>query len=152
MIDTPDGEWYLMLFQDRGAAGRMPVLGPFLRENGFPTVGAVPRHVQVESTHPEHLYRPLYASDSFQEDHLSPCWQWNHEPNPKHWLLTPAGLRLKAGSVVHGLEDAPNTLTQRAMGIRCDVEVTVDASMMGIGDLCGSLCALGLLCPAGGHP
>ena len=28
IVDTPDGKWYAVLFQDRGAVGRIPVLVP----------------------------------------------------------------------------------------------------------------------------
>ena len=30
LVDTPDGKWYAMLFQDRDAVGRVPVLVPVL--------------------------------------------------------------------------------------------------------------------------
>ena len=36
IIDTPDGKWYSILFQDRGAVGRIPVLIPLHFENDFP--------------------------------------------------------------------------------------------------------------------
>lgn len=45
MIDTPDGDWYLFMFQDKGALGRAPVMIPMHFEDGFPAVsgdGKVP--------------------------------------------------------------------------------------------------------------
>jgi beta-xylosidase len=42
VIDTPGGQWYLMLFQDHGAVGRIPVLAPMVWKNGFPEVCKIP--------------------------------------------------------------------------------------------------------------
>lgn len=36
IVDTPDGQWYAMLFQDHGAVGRVPVLIPIHWENNWP--------------------------------------------------------------------------------------------------------------------
>ncbi len=141
VIDTPDGKWFLMLFQDRGAAGRMPVLLPFVWEDGFPKVADVLQQPENRSTRPGHIYTPLYASDSFRNSGLSSLWQWNHEPDPNSWALTPKGLRLTAGCIVNGLEEAPNTLTQRAMGLKCEMTVELDATNLNDGDYAG-LCAL----------
>ena len=39
IVDTPDGKWYGMVFQDHGAVGRIPVLVPVTWENGWPIMG-----------------------------------------------------------------------------------------------------------------
>ena len=39
IVDTPDGRWYAMLFQDHGAVGRIPVLLPISWEKDFPVFG-----------------------------------------------------------------------------------------------------------------
>ena len=39
IVDTPDGKWYAILFQDRGAVGRIPVLVPMTWENDYPVLG-----------------------------------------------------------------------------------------------------------------
>lgn len=39
LVDTPDGKWYAMLFQDHDAVGRVPVLVPVRWENGWPIYG-----------------------------------------------------------------------------------------------------------------
>ena len=39
LIDTPDGKWYAMLFQDNGAVGRSPWLVPVKWEDGWPVLG-----------------------------------------------------------------------------------------------------------------
>lgn len=40
IVDTPDGKWYAMLFQDQGALGRMPVLLDMTwGSDGWPVIG-----------------------------------------------------------------------------------------------------------------
>lgn len=35
IVDTPDGKWYAMLFQDSGAVGRIPILLPVTWKDHF---------------------------------------------------------------------------------------------------------------------
>jgi arabinoxylan arabinofuranohydrolase len=39
LVDTPDGKWYAMLFQDHNAVGRIPVLVPVQWEDDWPVYG-----------------------------------------------------------------------------------------------------------------
>lgn len=39
LVDTPDGQWYAMLFQDHDAVGRVPVLVPVRWEDNWPVYG-----------------------------------------------------------------------------------------------------------------
>lgn len=39
IVDTPEGDWYAVLFRDMGAAGRIPVLVPVHFEDDFPVFG-----------------------------------------------------------------------------------------------------------------
>ena len=143
LIDTPDGRWYAMLFQDHGAAGRMPVLVPVRWENGLPVPGPAAEWVETPDERPGHAYAPLAGSDDFTGESLRDFWQWNHEPDDSLWSRDPAAgtLTLRTGRVVSDLEKAPNTLTQRTFGPRCACEVTVNAAGLGNGDYAG-LCAL----------
>ena len=38
-METPDGEWYGLMFQDHGAVGRVPVLVPVTWQNDWPMLG-----------------------------------------------------------------------------------------------------------------
>lgn len=49
IVDTPDGRWFAMLFQDHGAVGRIPVLVPIEWRDGFPVFDKVPREVSAPS-------------------------------------------------------------------------------------------------------
>ena len=141
LVEGPDGHWYAMLFQDHGAVGRIPALVPVRWEDGKPVFGPVPAQIGAGDLRPGYAYAPLSGCDDFTAEALKPCWQWNHEPNPELVSLTPGRLSLRTGSIVHDLEQAPNTLTQRTFGPTCSAEVTVDATNLVNGDYAG-LCAL----------
>lgn len=153
IVDTPDGRWYSVLFQDRGAVGRIPVLVP-LHWNGihpiFGNKGKIPYEVENISTRPDYSYEPLYISDEFiykpDEEgkvRLHHAWQWNHNPQNALWSVTEriGALRLHSGKVCHNLLQAYNMLTQRtAMNVSI-AEVEVDGSHMKDGDYAG-ICAM----------
>ena len=40
IVDTPDGSWYAMLFQDHGPVGRLPVLVSLTWDDGWPQLGS----------------------------------------------------------------------------------------------------------------
>lgn len=142
IVDTPDGNWYGFIFQDRGGIGRVPTLMPCRWEDGWPILGDADGRV------PECMEMPVYGeeckgsimgSDGFDTDQLSLNWQWNHNPLDDCWSLTerPGFLRLRTGKVVDNLFLAPNTLTQRMSGPKCSGVVAMDISKMKEGDVAG---------------
>ncbi|MBE5804365.1 MAG: glycosyl hydrolase 43 family protein [Clostridiales bacterium] len=136
MVQTPQGDWYLMLFQDHGAVGRIPVLVPMRWENDYPVVDGVPAYFEGETV----ACKPLVESASLRNG-LSDVWQWNHEPHGELIHQDKNGLRLTTDRVVSRLPQSVNTLTQRTFGPRCSVEVTVEGGELNDGDFAG-LCAL----------
>ena len=55
LIDTPEGDWYALLFQDHGAVGRIPFLVPVTWEDGWPVLGVdgkVPTKLEPPGKHP----------------------------------------------------------------------------------------------------
>lgn len=141
-VDTPDGEWYAMLFQDHGAVGRVPVLMPCRWENGWPMLGdangKVPREMEIP-VRTRSRKTNLVASDDFDGRKLGLTWQWNHNPDDALWSLTERKgyLRLKTGRVVESIFDARNTLTQRTEGPKCSGTASFDVSHMKEGDRTG---------------
>ncbi|GAB2545467.1 glycoside hydrolase family 43 protein [Gracilibacillus alcaliphilus] len=143
IVDTMNGEWYALLFQDHGAVGRVPILVPVnWSEQGWPVFGMrgqVPKEFTIEL--PENTSQPIVISDDFNgnEDTLKLQWQWNHNPHNHLWSLTERKgcLRLKTGVLVNNVEHAPNTLTQRTEGPRCRVITRIDTSAMLAGDKAG---------------
>ncbi len=145
IVDTPEGKWYAMLFQDSGAVGRIPVLVPVSWENDYPVfgeAGRVPAQFVVASTRLEHVYNPLVESDDFKGAFKS-CWQFNHEPDLA--LVEQdreKGIwRVRTDKVCGNLTQARNMITQRMRYPGCAGEVTVDGSGLREGDYAG-ICAL----------
>ncbi len=143
IVDSPYGDWYGIIFQDRGGVGRVLTLSPVRWIDGWPMIGdedgRVPRHMRpVVSGQPR---TAIVESDEFDSNDrkLKLCWQWNHNPIDEAWSLTerPGFLRLKTSRVVPNLYLAPNTLTQRMEGPLCCGTVVMDISKMRDGDRAG---------------
>lgn len=161
MVDTPEGDWYLFMFQDRGALGRAPMLMPCgFDEDGYPVLDGrehgkpvgVPRRVNIPSTRPGYVYEPLNGDDDFnyQPDtdgrvKLKPFWQFCHNPVSELWTVTERAhaFRLYSGKVCDSLVYAYNTLTQRTFGPQSSAWVTVDGSGLKDGDYAGICAFLG---------
>ena len=142
IVDTPDGNWYGFIFQDRGGIGRVPTLMPCRWEDGWPILGdadgRVPECMEMPASG-EECKGSIMGSDDFDTGRLSLNWQWNHNPLDDCWSLTerPGFLRLRTGRVVDNLFLAPNTLTQRMSGPKCSGVVAMDVSKMKEGDVAG---------------
>ncbi len=141
IFDTPDGDWYGIIFQDRGGVGRVLTLMPCRWINGWPMLGdengRVPETVRpLVSGQPE---TGIVKSDDFSTPRLGLHWQWNHNPIDDAWSLTekPGHLRLKTSRVVDNLYLAPNTLTQRMEGPTCSGGIVLDLARMKDGDCTG---------------
>lgn len=150
MIQTPAGEWYCFMFQDRGALGRAPMLMPMtFDEEGYPLINegkGVPEEVTVESLRPEYQYAPLNADDDFHYEvsasekvKLKPVWEFNHTPQNEYWsvLDRPGAYRIYAHRKVESLALATNTLAQRAVGPKSGATVVLDGSLIKEGDVAG---------------
>ena len=145
VVDTPDGKWYAIQFQDRGAVGRIPFLIPVEWRDEYPVFGddgKIPEIFPVESTRPGYVYAPLVGSDDFKGA-LKTYWEFNHEPDRtliRHDRET--GIwQVRTDRVCGCLLQAKNMLTQRMLWPGCAAEVTVDGSELKEGDYAG-LCAL----------
>ena len=153
IVDTPEGDWYSVMFQDHGAVGRIPVLVPVTWENVFPvfgTDGTAPKQVTVSAEKTGYEYEPLWYDDDFMYTpdrdgsvKLKKPWQWNHTPDNSLWSVTeqPGTLRIRSGKLSTNLVQAVNTLTQRTIGPECAAEVTLCGKELKDGDYAG-LCAL----------
>ncbi|MCM1568210.1 MAG: family 43 glycosylhydrolase [Roseburia sp.] len=145
IVDTPEGKWYAILFQDSGAVGRIPILLPVEWRDDFPVFGRdgkVPEFFPVSSTRPGYVYTPLMQSDDFKTP-LKSCWQFNHEPDWSFVIQDTArgSIRIVTDKLCRNLAQAKNTLTQRMLYPGCAAEVTVDYQGLQEGDYAG-LCVL----------
>ena len=168
IVDTPDGNWYAVLFQDRGAVGRIPVLVPFTWKNAYPVFGekgkvpketaGIPGLFKGAVTRSDHTYMPLVDSDDFcrpealsdneEKRHfgcfgLKSVWQFNHEPDLSliEHDREKGSLLIRTGKLSENVTQAQNILTQRMISPGCCGEVTIDFSGLKDGDYVG-LCAL----------
>ncbi len=141
IVDTEHGDWYAIIFQDRGGVGRVLTLSPVRWLDGWPMIGDENGRVP-ETMRPLKSNQPatsIVNSDDFAGQKLAIDWQWNHNPVDAAWSLTerPGFLRLKTNRVVPNLYLAPNTLTQRMPGPQCSATVTLDVSHLKDGDCAG---------------
>ncbi len=141
IVDSEYGDWYGIIFQDRGGVGRVLTVSPVRWIDGWPMIGdengKVPETMRpYKSNQPE---TAIVKRDDFTDSKLGLHWQWNHNPIDKAWSLTehPGFLRLKTNRVVPNLYLAPNTLTQRMEGPTCMGTVCIDYSHMKDGDCAG---------------
>lgn len=140
IVDGKDGEWYGLIFQDRGGVGRVPCLMPcHWTEDGWFWLGdengKIPNDTSLDYT----TMDGICGSDDFSSPQLSLYWQWNHNPVDHAWSLTerPGCLRLHTSRIVDNLYIAPNTLTQRMTGPRCTGIVKMELQGMKDGDVAG---------------
>lgn len=164
IIDSVNGDWYCLLFQDHGAVGRTPVLMTMTWEDGWPVVGVDGKAPKVaEIPFKGHEMKGVVTSDEFinsqivrpyhnfansleeagENDYngsnLLLEWQWNHNPDNRLWSLTEREgfLRLKTGLFCDGITEAKNTISQRTFGPQCSAYIKLDVSNMKNGDVAG---------------
>jgi beta-xylosidase len=126
LIQTQTGEWWTMLFADKGAYGRMPMLEPVTWTDNWPVIGVSGKGVTTykkPNVGQEYPITTLPTNDNFRSYKLGLQWGWNHNPDNSKWSLTerPDYLRLKTVNVVDSLVRAKNTLTQRIVGYPTDL-------------------------------
>ncbi|MFG1660022.1 family 43 glycosylhydrolase [Micromonospora chersina] len=142
LVQTQNGDWYYMAFQDAYPGGRVPVLAPITwTADGWPTVqtvngawgGSYPApNIPASSK----TVRPMTGADTFTGSGLGPQWEWNHNPDNTKWS-TGSGLRLQTATVTTDLYAARNTLTHRIQGPTSTATVELDYSSMADGDRSG---------------
>lgn len=149
LVDTPSGDWYAMLFGDRGAVGRIPYLVPVSWKDGWPIFGVdgkVPQTLDISAQNQNAAgitFSGIVASDEFNDLKLPLAWQWNHNPDNNYWSLTErrGHLRLTNGRIDKSFLHARNSLTQRTFGPVSSATTLLDLTAMRTGDVAG----LGLL-------
>ncbi len=144
IVDGKHGEWWGMMFQDRGGVGRVLTLEPCSWIDGWPVLGTngdgrIPLTVTVDGQCDCHQ----------QPDHavITKDYQWNHNYQ-KDNIKTATGSLTQPGEWVQltslpatSLFDARNTITWRTWGPTCADTISIDARQMRDGD-CTGLAAL----------
>ncbi len=151
IVDTPDGKWYAILFQDSGAVGRIPHLMPVTWNGDVPVFGEnglIPADFDTPDLNPGHKCEPLAGSDDFKTRSgdsfgFRSFWQFNHEPKPE--LIdrdyVAGTVRITTDKICSNVTQTLNTLTQRTVFPVCSARVTLNGSGLKDGDYAG-LCML----------
>ena len=144
LVDTPEGDWYAMLFGDRGSVGRIPYLVPVTWQDGWPVLGEdgkVPEKLPLPDN--KAGIKGIVASDDFERSAGQPAlplvWQWNHNPDNANWavLANPGRLKITTGRTDKTVLTAKNTLTQRTFGPRSSATTAINVQHMKAGDVAG---------------
>ncbi|KAK7985164.1 beta-xylosidase [Apiospora saccharicola] len=139
LVDTPNGDWYYMAFEDAYPGGRIPVLAPVTwGSDGFPSLTT--SNGAWGTSYPMPLpAKPVASSigtDSFNGTALGSPWEWNHNPDTTRYSVN-NGLTLRTATVTNDLYQARNTLTRRIRGPVSTATIVLDTSNMADGDRAG---------------
>lgn len=141
IIDTQNGDWYYVAFNDSYPAGRLPVMAPVTWEDGWPSVTLVDGKWAESYPFPNlpcgaGRVQPRQDLDTFSEETLSHEWEWNHNPDDTKWSAGD-GLTLQTATVTDDLYSARNTLTRRIEGPVSIATIELDYAGMQDGDVAG---------------
>jgi beta-xylosidase len=142
LVQTPNGDWYYMAFQDAYPGGRVPVLAPITwTADGWPQLTTVSgtwgtSYPYPNVPRPPAEVKPPTGTDTFSGATLGPEWEWNHNPDNTKWAVG-NGLKLQTATVTNDLYQARNTLTHRILGPTSTATVQLDYSAMKDGDRAG---------------
>lgn len=141
IVQTQNGDWYYIAFNDAFPAGRMPVMAPVTWSDGWPSVTLVDGKWGGTYPFPDlpcgsNRVKPPASRETFAEATLSHEWEWNHNPDNTKWS-SGAGLTLQTATVTNDLYDARNTLTRRIEGPVSIATIELDFSKMQNGDVAG---------------
>ncbi|GGQ27880.1 family 43 glycosylhydrolase [Streptosporangium pseudovulgare] len=142
LVQTQNGAWYYMAFQDAYPGGRIPVLAPITwTSDGWPTVQTVNgawggSYPYPNVPRPPRQVKPPTGTDTFAGTRLGPEWEWNHNPDTTRYSVN-NGLRLQTATVTNDLYSARNTLTHRILGPSSTATIQLDHSAMRDGDRAG---------------
>lgn len=159
IVDTPDGKWYAILFQDSGAVGRIPSLMPIEWKDGFPVFEndrKATRNFTVTDYRPDYKYESLINSSIAKKSLdnkqyiITPQWQWNHIPNKKLVeIKDERSIRVETGKLSVNPMHAINTLTHRTTYPSGSARISLDYSGLRIGDTAGLIVLIGQYAMAG---
>lgn len=142
IVETQNGDWYYIGFNDSFPAGRIPVMIPMTwSDDGWPSVDLVNGEWGGSYPFPDlpcgsNKVKAWNPKDTFQGTELAPEWEWNHNPDDSKWSVGD-GLVLQTATVTNDLYAARNTLTRRIEGPASFGTIELDFSGMQDGDVAG---------------
>jgi beta-xylosidase len=142
LVDTLNGDWWFMHFQDAGLYGRITHLQPVHWKDGWPLMGRngepVRCHAKPVCIPGQKPFAPQ-TSDEFDDTKLGLQWQWhaNHRDDWHSLARRPGWLRLFSQPAATALNDQPNLLLQKFPARSFTVETLLDCSGLQIGGEAG---------------
>lgn len=163
IVDTPDGEWWFLHFQQFNPIGRVVHLQPMYWADDWPVIGVdIDRNgigepvaswkkpgwkiaqsntelVGTQSNNSE-ITIPAH-SDEFEAPEMGLQWQFNHNPVDEAWSLTERNGWLALSAMKgESFRMARNTLTQKSMGYIGEFTVKMDITSLKDNDYVGLAC------------
>ena len=145
LVDTADGGWWFVHFQDAGVYGRIIHLQPVVWRDGWPLMGRNQNGEPVLNFQNPRVAggSPMavpQTSDEFDSDQPGLQWQW-HANHQDHWhslTARPGWLRLYPQTVSDGnLARTHNLLLQKFPARSFAVETTMDFAPQSPGEEAG---------------
>lgn len=131
LVDTAQGGWWFLHFQDAGVYGRVVHLQPVKWQDGWPVMGdngePVRRHAKPMVVPGQNRFAPQ-TGDEFDEPKLGLQWQWNAN-HCEDWCSLarrPGWLRLYPQPAAESLSDQPNLLLQKFPARSFTAEATLE--------------------------
>jgi len=142
LVETQNGDWWFLHFQDKGAYGRITHLQPVAWKDGWPVMGAndadycgepvnTYKKPDVGKTYPPVT---LQENDDFDTNQLGLQWQWNANP-AQTWAFPSSNgyLRLYGQFYPEGFInfwDIPNLLMQKLTAPEFTATVKCNATLL----------------------
>lgn len=146
LVDTGDGSWWFVHFQDAGVYGRIVHLQPVHWKDGWPMMGKlgepVLKHKKPLDVSGQKTFEPQ-TSDEFDGANPGLQWQWhaNHQDGWYSLIQRPGWLRLFPQPALPALEQQPNLLLQKFPARRFSAEVAIEFSPVSAGEEAGLVIA-----------
>lgn len=147
LVDTPNGEWWFLHFQDVGLYGRIVHLQPVEWREGWPLMGALNGAVAAGQPVQQHRKPRLPStrpatpatSDEFSSSKLGRQWQWyaNHRADWYSLSARDGWLRLFAQPGGGELAQTANLLLQKFPARSFGVETVIEFTPAQAGDEAG---------------
>lgn len=136
LVDTPNGDWYFLHFQDKGPYGRVVHLQPVSWIDDWPLCGTIkekdlPGNPVTQGIFPVSVENPqIDYTDDFSENSLSLLWQTSAN-RQSHWYQLSKGLQLSClFSEETCVEKLPNIFTTMFPYENFMAEIQLDSSFL----------------------
>jgi beta-xylosidase len=145
LVDTADGGWWFVHFQDAGVYGRIVHLQPVVWQDGWPLMGRDQNgepvmHFQKPGVTEGTSIAIPQTSDEFDSAQPGLQWQWhaNHQDHWRSLTARPGWLRLFPQTVPSGnLSQTPQLLLQKFPACSFAVETLMDFTPQSPGEEAG---------------